>query len=589
MCYFPHLPHPIRFGCKPKLNLQGESTVHVKGKRLLVAALTIALAGTSVACSSGGNGDSGGSDSGKKQDPATPAKQAGGKYDPPVTITTVRGVPSAATFKNGETIEDNVHTRWAKEKLGIEIKTLWSVVNTNSAYDTKLKLALSANEPMPDVVHATGEMARLLIESGRFQDAGALFDKYASESWKKAMAEDPTVWFEFSKDGKRYGIPALDYDYNNDPVMWVRGDWMKKLNLSAPKSIADYEKLLDAFTNQDPDGDGQKNTFGLSVGFKKAYANHFGVSWLFGAYGAIPGMWQKQPDGTLAYGSIQPGVKEGLAKLKEWVAKGYIPKEAPVWDEAKAGSFVSAGRAGSFTGPYWSEAWPMGDLTKNDPKAELQTFTLPVGPSGKGTYFATHPYNGAVFINKEMKNPEAFFTYGNFLFDNFADPKAGSEYENGWAKGYDWDMVDGKVTTDLAKIPGGGVRVFFYSLLMTQGPRIPSQNIKALVNLAKNGKPETPYERYWSQLAPPIEIQSSSNVWEQRDRRLMNAYTGGSTATMTDKGDYLNKLEMETFSKIVFGDDPVDSYDKFVQTWKSQGGDAITKEVNDWYKSVSKK
>jgi putative aldouronate transport system substrate-binding protein len=549
-------------------------------KQLLVATLTVALAGTSIGCSSEGNG----------KQTATPAPSiVNGKFDPPITITTVRGVPSAATFKNGETIEDNVHTRWAKEKLGIEIKSLWSVVNTNSAYDTKLKLALSANEAMPDIVHATGDMARLLIESGRFQEAGPLFDKYASDTWKKAMNEDPTVWYEFSREGKRYGIPALEYDYNNDPVMWVREDWMKKLNLQQPKTIDDYEKVLDAFTNQDPDGDGQKNTYGLSVGFKKSYGNHFGVSWLFGAYGAIPGSWLKSADGSLVYGSVQPGIKEGLAKLKSWVAKGYIPMEAPVWDEAKAGSYVSAGRAGSFTGPYWSEAWPMGDLTKNNPKAELGTYKLPVGANGKSMHFTTHPYAGAIFINKEMKNPEAFFTYGNFLFDNMADPKAGTEFENGWAKGYDWDVVDGKVTTDLTKIPGGGVRVFFYSLLMQQGPRIPSQNIQALVNLAKNGKPGTPYEQYWSQLAPPIEIKSSNNVWDQRANRVMNAFTGGSTTTMTDKGDYLNKLEMEVFSKIVFGNEPIEAYDKFVADWKAQGGDTITKEVNEWYKSVTKK
>lgn len=71
-----------------------------------------------------------------------------------------------------------------------------------------------------------------------------------------------------------------------------------------------------------------------------------------------------------------------------------------------------------------------------------------------------------------MKNPEIFFTYGNYLYDNIADPKPGSEWEHGWAKGYDWDIVDGEPTYDFNKIPGGGVRVFFYSLLY-HGPRIP--------------------------------------------------------------------------------------------------------------------
>jgi putative aldouronate transport system substrate-binding protein len=174
------------------------------------------------------------------------------------------------------------------------------------------------------------------------------------------------------------------------------------------------------------------------------------------------------------------------------------------------------------------------------------------------------------------------------LFDNQADPKVGSFFENGWAKGYDWDTVDGKVTQDLTKIPGGGVRVFFYSLL-PQGARIPSQNIKAMVKLAQTGKAETPYEKYWDGLAPAIEKQSSTNVWNERQFSVKGEFTGGTTATMQDKWDYLHKLEMETFSGIVFGDKPVDEFDKFVQQWKSQGGDKITQEVNDWYKSVTKK
>ena len=31
---------------------------------------------------------------------------------------------------------------------------------------------------------------------------------------------------------------------------------------------------------------------------------------------------------------------------------------------------------------------------------------------------------------------------------------------------------------------------------------------------------------------------------------------------------------------------PVESFDKFVETWKAGGGEQITKEVNEWYQSV---
>ncbi|WP_276353747.1 extracellular solute-binding protein [Cohnella caldifontis] len=546
----------------------------------LVLSLTSALL---LGCSGKGGSGSSGGQAGESQE----LKIVNGKYDPPVTITTVRRIAPNAEFKNGETIDDNVHYRWTKDNLGIEIKNLWSVKDTNNAYATKLKLALSSNEEMPDVVFASGQEAQMLIDSGKFLDAGELFDKYAGETWKKAMNEDPAVWYEFMKDGKRYGIPNLDYDYNNDPVLWVRGDWMKKLNLSEPKTLDDYEKILDAFTNGDPDGNGKKDTYGVSAGLKDSYADSFGLGWVFGAYGSMPGFWLKNDDGTLTYGSVKPEIKQGLQKLKDWVAKGYIPKEAGIWNAEKAGAFMSAGSGGTFAGPYWSEAWPMGDLAKNNPGAELTTFPLPTGADGKSMHYGRHPYNGALFINKNMKHPEIFFTYANYLFDNVADPKPGSEFENGWAEGYDWATVDGQVTYDLNKVPGGGVRVFFYSLL-DQGPRIPSQNLQALVKIKESGKASTPYEKIWGGFVPPIELESATDVWNSRQFSTKTAFTGGTTNTMSAKGDYLNKLEMETFSKIIFGNEPVDSFDAFVEEWKKQGGDEITAEVNEWYKGVNK-
>ncbi len=562
---------------------------HWRKARLLLLATVLAM--LVAGCSNGSeSGDHGQANSGTKGTPieGNAPVLKDGKYDPPVVITTVRGMPAPATYKNGESADDNVHYRWAKEKLGIEIKNLWSVVDTNNAYDTKVKLALSSNESLPDVLIAFGETAQLLMESGKFQDAGELFDKYAGEAWKKAMAESPTAWYEYTRDGKRLGIPVLEYEYNFDPLLWAREDWMNKLGLQPPKTLDDYERMLDAFANGDPDGNGKKDTYGAVAGFKNSYADPYSFSSLvFGAYGAMPDMWLKNPDGSLAYGSVQPQIKPALAKLKEWVSKGYIPKEASIWDVDKAGAFMASGRAGSVGGPYWADVWPIGtDLQKNTPGAQLATYEAPTGPDGGRMIPGKPNYIGGIFINKNMKNPEIFFTYGNYLYDNIADPKPGSEWEHGWAKGYDWDIVDGEPTYDFNKIPGGGVRVFFYSLLY-HGPRIPSQNLLALNNVAIHNEAQTPYEKIWSGFATPLEMKAAVSVWNQRDSQVKNLFTGGNTPTMKEKWDYLRKIELETYGKIVFGSDPVDAFDAFVEQWKSQGGEQITKEVNEWYKSVS--
>ena len=49
----------------------------------------------------------------------------------------------------------------------------------------------------------------------------------------------------------------------------------------------------------------------------------------------------------------------------------------------------------------------------------------------------------------------------------------------------------------------------------------------------------------------------------------------------------MKTMELETFAKIIYGNEPLDKFDRFVSDWKSKGGDQIEKEVNEWYKSVN--
>ncbi len=55
----------------------------------------------------------------------------------------------------------------------------------------------------------------------------------------------------------------------------------------------------------------------------------------------------------------------------------------------------------------------------------------------------------------------------------------------------------------------------------------------------------------------------------------------GVTRTMEMKWATLEKLENETFLKIIVGDLPVSAFDDFVAQWKKLGGDQITKEVTE--------
>ncbi|MFE9275296.1 sugar ABC transporter [Paenibacillus glucanolyticus] len=549
-------------------------------------AASILLAGTLAGCSGGG--------SEPKSEAAQPAEPKTenvykDKYDPEVTITTVWGVDPTLQFKNGETIENNVATKWAKEKFGINIKSLWSITDTNGAFATKLRLAMSSGQEMPDIVTLGTEnqqLAQDLIDSGMFAEVGTWFDQYASDNWKSAMSLDSNVWNQYSRDGKRMGIPVLDFAYNHDYVLWIRQDWLDKLGMGAPKTMDELEKVMDAFKNQNPSGLAPDKVTPLSIGFKTSMNTWMGdPSWIFGAYGTLPQQWNVAEDGSLEYGSVNASMKQGLSKLNEWMNKGYIPKEAALWDENKTAEPAVAGTAGIIPGPYWMSGWPLLDTVKNAPEAVWKPVQIPTGPGGTAMRHGTQYTNGVTLIHKDMEHPEAFFTYQNYLFDNFAVSKEGGEFANGLFEGYDFELDANGEMVPNDEIQGGYVNVVRY-LLVRDGARIPDEQMKALLKLAKGEKPESRLEKdvavnYGKDTPAAAEVLLSQEEISKKDM-----FTGPVTATMKSKWDYLTKIENQTLNEIIYGKQPVESFDQFVETWKAGGGEQITKEVNDWYQSV---
>ncbi|MDT0123044.1 extracellular solute-binding protein [Paenibacillus sp. RRE4] len=512
-----------------------------------------------------------------------------GKYVEPVTISTVFPITSSLKFKNGENIENNVHTKWAHDTLGIDIKYLWTVSEQNNAYQTKLRLMLTSGQKMPDIISFRGSQTLIsdLIESGQFVDAGELFDKYASDTYKKAMAEDPNVWNPYIRDGKRMAIPILENAYNNDPVMYIREDWLKKLNLKAPTTLDELETVMDAFVNQDPDGNGKKDTVALSVGFKNNLNTWMAESgWIFGMFGAMPNQWNKAADGSLAYGSIQPEMKPALEKMKEWMQKGYIDKEAGLYDEPKAAEAFTAGKSGIIVGPYWMTGWPIPDLQQNVPGAEYKAYPLPAGPDGKMGRHGTPISTGAVLINKDMEHKDAFFVYQNYLFDHWANPDS-TTFVHGFAKGYDYDIgPDGEVYKEQQsdKIPGGWIDAIRYSLTF-DGAIIPNLMMNTLADLANGKEPTTQYEKNLADRIPE-QIKAAKIVIDQKDIVMPQMFTGVPTKTQVARGDLLTKLEKEVLNKIIYGQAPIEEFDTFAEQYMTSGGKEITEEVNAWYDTI---
>jgi putative aldouronate transport system substrate-binding protein len=563
-------------------------------KKVFLSAIMLVMVFTTLVACSGNNNSSSDStknNSGTNESPPIATDLTSTYkdfYDPPVNISTVWGVDPNLTFKNGETIENNVATRWAKETLGIEVETLWSVSTVDGAYETRLRLAMTSPNDMPDIVSVTDPLlANELIESGMFREVGTLFDEYANEQWKGAINLDPAVWNAYIRDGERMAIPILDYAYNWDHLLWIRQDWLDALDLEAPTTLDELEVVMDAFKHNNPDGLSPNDVVPLSVGLKAGLKTWMGeLSWLFGAYGTLPEQWNVDDNGNLEYGSINAGAKDALLRIKSWRDKGYIPSEAALWDENKTAEPAVAGTAGIIPGPYWMSGWPLSDTVKNVSHAVWKPHLIPAGPDGTIMRHGTHFVNGITLINKNMKHPEAFFTYQNYLFANLADPDPGSVFDLGVFKGYDYDLDANGNPLYLDDVPGGAITAPLRYFLVRDGARIPDASFKALLNIADGKEPTRLREKDVVANYGPETGNAAVKVLEQEQYSFKDMYVGPPTETMKTRSDYLSKLEQQVFNEVIYGTKGPEAFDEFVADWKSSGGDDITKEVNAWYQSI---
>ena len=81
--------------------------------------------------------------------------------------------------------------------------------------------------------------------------------------------------------------------------------------------------------------------------------------------------------------------------------------------------------------------------------------------------------------------------------------------------------------------------------------------------------------------------QSRLFILETAEQGKITQYQSLPTPTMIERGSDLNKLHAETVLGIMIGEKPLSAFDEFVDQWKSQGGDQMTQEVNEWWAARS--
>ena len=547
-------------------------------KRSAILAALLASAMVLGACGSQGGTDSA----------AAGTKNADGKYEPAVTIKIAKQLDeNAGRYGDGEDINKNPMTELAEEKLGIKMETTL-LGGDASNYDTKLRLALTGSEELPDVFPVYGtQMIADMIESGRVKDLTEDIEKYMPDRLKEIYDKYPETFYPVTKDGKIYGIACTPV-LTEGQVMVIRQDWLDNLGLEAPTTMDEFEAVIKAFTEEDPDGNGKDDTYGFTYAGDSIY----NTGWvadpvtLFSANSGknIPGMWYEDENGDLMYGSIHEGNKETLARMAQWHANGWIFQEAAATGAWDAMTQFTEGKAGIFIGRPWAIN-SVRDVTSADPNAVIAAYPNIKQDNGEPTYQTAQVNDGWLMFNADFDNMEAFFTYYDWLYDVAFGT---GDFQYGFLENYDYDVVDGEVVFDSSLFDPAVTDPFMpgKSTVLKNSPTL--DTMQAYVDIAEGKTPETGAQIRAASDTEVVPDMAHGYVvaYEHKDELLPNMFNAEPTDTMKKNWEQLQTMEKQVYTNIIYGKEPIEAFDEFVEEWKAAGGEQITKEVNEWYQTV---
>lgn len=468
---------------------------------------------------------------------------------------------------------DSDVVKMIEKKFNVKLN-YWFV--DDQKWDDVLNVRLAAGE-MPDVMRVKdinniekyikmGVASELPVET---------IKKYAPNYFKNMDKYDSQklMWNVMKYSGKNYGFAMINLDGTYPGAIEWRTDWLNNVGITKiPETLQEWETAMYKFRNDDPDKNGKKDTYGMSVKAMEA---------IYGAYG-INNAWglnTMMVDGQIKYTAIRSEAKEALTLLQKWYKDGIIDPEF-VTGENKGGywalshSFMN-GRIGvtggisfyHYSPPNTAEGSNGGpcyaEMAKVNPQAAqaVQPGKPPVGPTGKsgvgqGGYVAEKFLLTTKCMKEEKKTKKILEMLDALFIDE--------DYAVTTMWGY--KDVNWKIDTasnSLVTIPLPDNSPVQKKGIMTVSFLQGNQDITKKYKPSRYDYADK-YFKYNGYISPMIPV----------------------TEEASKNGGTLKKLVDEAYIKIITGEKPISYFDDFVNQFKSSGGDATEKAMTDAYKKA---
>ncbi len=534
-------------------------------KRWTACMMAAAMAGSMLmGCGSGETTQSTVSDKGSTA--ANKGSVTGAASEEPVQMSWLTGQTSAEVNDDAEVV------KMIEERFNIDLKGFY--VDTNN-YQQNLNVKFAGGE-MPDVL-VIGSPADLAtyVEGGIIAEIPIETIREKAPNFAKCADEndDGSLWSTMIYKGKNYGV--------SNPMsvvpmaMFWNQNWLDNLGLEVPETLEEYEEVLTAFVEQDPDGNGKKDTAGMA---ERAFSAVFGAFGLRCVTGGFPGFtveeMQLGDDNVPFFPYIRPEAKQALEVLNRWYEKGIIDKEFITGEnhggyEWLSHSFMNGQIGLTSAMPYHyfyystdcddvnNQAICLKEMKALNPEAKIVAGPAPIGPDGKSGTEAWSKVGRLTCLTtqgaSDPRKVDAFLA----ILDAYYSDEEFMELANYGLEGKHFEMIGEtrKRIGDGVELRKEGVMQVDFGDTVLYAKKLNASKVKLGNDITGNG--------YYRFNAPATE--EFANV----------------SAT-------LDTLTEQAYFDMITGAKPLDYFDTFVKEFKAAGGDAAEKAVQEAYAEQQK-
>lgn len=417
-----------------------------------------------------------------------------------------------------------------------------------SNYDERFNITLTSGD-IPHIAVANVENASFVnaVRDGAFWDLTDYLDDYENLSQMNEIVRS-----NISIDGRVYGLPRSRALGRNGVV--IRKDWLENLDLEIPTTIDEFYNVLKAFTHDDPDGNGQDDTFGMTVTDLPTPWDEMQI-W-FGA----PNKWGFDEEGNLIPDFMFDEYREALDFFKKLYDEGLVNDDFAVKDVTYWSDDMINGKSGLALRVADEATVIQQKITEANPE-EADVIDVTGALEGPNGHFAppTWGYNRILAISKtSVKTEEELKKVLEFL-DKLNTEEGQILGVNG-IEGRHFEIVDGEYKTLTGNDPNLlNEHAMFGQIMM----HIPEE---------RQHKETTPLREKENQV---MEENLKIVVGNPAQPLISDIYA--------ERGNQLDNIIDDARIQYIVGQIDEQGLDDAIDLWMRTGGDKYIEEINELY------